>query len=173
MILTGLEIIKEVRKGNIIIAPFDKSMINPNSYNYHLGDDYIEFDEDEEFNVKTGNGGGKRQKFLEERLLLEPNKLYLFNTLEKIGSSKFVTSLIGKSSMGRLGVFLQISANLGHQSEIHRWTLEIRVVKPIWIYPRMVIGQITFWETSGELFQSRGNYTNFDEPSASLGINHS
>jgi dCTP deaminase len=36
MILTGSEILKEVKKGNIMITPFDDDQINPNSYNYKL-----------------------------------------------------------------------------------------------------------------------------------------
>ena len=38
MILTGKEITKQVNKNKIIISPFNKDNINPNSYNVELGD---------------------------------------------------------------------------------------------------------------------------------------
>ena len=37
MILTGQQIIEEVKKGTITIIPFIESNINPNSYNYRIG----------------------------------------------------------------------------------------------------------------------------------------
>ena len=42
MILTAKEIEKEAKKGNIIIDPFDKKCLKPNSYIYHLGDTLVE-----------------------------------------------------------------------------------------------------------------------------------
>lgn len=38
MILTGSQIAKEVQNGNILLDPFDSSLLNPNSYNYRLND---------------------------------------------------------------------------------------------------------------------------------------
>ena len=62
----------------------------------------------------------------------------------------FVPSLIGKSSLGRLGLFLQITADLGNLGAIHKWTLELKAVQPVKIYPLMRIGQVTFWDTQGD-----------------------
>jgi hypothetical protein len=45
--------------------------------------------------------------------------------LEELGSRKYAMSLIGRSSIGRLGLFLQVSANLGHTGSSHCWTLEL------------------------------------------------
>lgn len=36
--LSGLEILKQIELGNIVISNFDKSRLNPNSYNIRLGD---------------------------------------------------------------------------------------------------------------------------------------
>ena len=44
MILTKLEIIKQVYKKNITIEPFNEYLINPNSYNYRLDYELLEFD---------------------------------------------------------------------------------------------------------------------------------
>jgi dCTP deaminase len=169
MILTGSEIKKEVIKKNIFIDPFNEENINPNSYNYSLGTSYIEVPENEIIDSKKPKNY-KSLTIPEKGLILKPNTLYLANTFERIGSKKHVTSLIGKSSMGRLGLFLQIAADLGHQNEIHQWTLELRCCKPLIIYPKMVIGQVTFWETKGEPFSYKGFYTNFNEPTSSKGL---
>jgi dCTP deaminase len=148
MILTGSEIIKEVKLGRIVIDPFLKKNINPNSYNYRLGNKlFIISDKviDPKKNVKTRevplkNGGW----------LLKPGRLYLGHTIESFGSKDFVVSLIGRSSVGRLGLFLQITADLGNLGKNHCWTLELKVVQPLWIYPKMKIGQICFWRPLGE-----------------------
>ena len=39
--LTGSEIYKQIKKGNIEISPFDKERINPNSYNLRLHDELL------------------------------------------------------------------------------------------------------------------------------------
>lgn len=169
MILTGKEIEKEINSGNITISPFNLENLNPNSYNYSLGNSIIEIPNDVSFDSK------KKYNFISQEipkngLILEPNRLYLCNTFEKIGSNKYITSLIGKSSIGRLGLFLQISADLGHQGEIHNWTLELRCCKSLRIYPEMIIGQVTFWQTYGRQFESNGYYKLFDSPKTSKGI---
>ena len=147
MILTAKEISKEVKKGNIAIDPFDEKCLKPNSYIYHLSPNLIQVLDvgDKRKKAKT------KELLIKERgLILEPNKLYLGTTVEEIGSKKFVTSLIGRNSMAKLGMFLQITADLGQLGKAHRWTLEIKVVQRLRIYPNMEIGQVTFWDTKGE-----------------------
>ena len=73
-------------------------------------------------------------------------------------------SLIGRSSIGRLGLFLQVSANLGHVTSCHKWTLELFPCKNIRIYPRMKIGQISFWSTLGDISCFGKTYALFSNP---------
>jgi len=149
VILTGNAIAHEVQVGNIVIEPFESAGINPNSYNYHLGSV-----------VKTSPHLGLDATHPEEwicteipsaGLVFEPNRVYLGTTIERIGSDKFVPSLIGRSSLGRLGVFLQISADLGNLGAFHNWTLEIVVTQPIRLYAGMRCGQVTFWQPEGDI----------------------
>jgi dCTP deaminase len=165
MILTGREILKERGKGHIILEPFDDNAINPNSYNYRLGPIIKEF---KYFD-------GEKSVFEEfhlnhEGFVLEPRKMYLGHTLELIGSSKYAMSLIGRSSLGRLGLFLQISANLGHTTSKHQWTLEIVATNPIRLYPEMIIGQVSFWENHGDIKASPAHYANYNLPYESRGV---
>lgn len=150
MILTGSEIEKQVRNGKINITPFDKGNINPNSYNYRL-----------DYNLKIvshsvslGEQSSEEAEIIEipeDGYLLQPGRVYLANTFESIGSRFYVASLIGRSSLGRLGLFLRISADLGNLGPAHKWTLELKCVQPIKVYPKMKIGQVSFWVPDGEI----------------------
>lgn len=170
MILTGNKIREEVKNKRIVIEPFSEEQINPNSYNYRLGTEYIELDNDKVYDIKNIEQEFKMKRIPEDGLILDPKKIYLCNTKEIIGSTEYITSLIGKSSMGRLGLFLQVAADLGHQGQIHKWTLELRASIPTKIYPNMRIGQVTFWKTYGEKLLQDGYYEKFDKPQISRGI---
>ncbi len=163
MILTGAEIAKKVKIGKILIDPFDEKQINPNSYNYRIGTDIFEVVSDPiDSHVKVKV---KKRKIPKKGLVLLPKKLYLANTLEKIGSDDYVISLIGRSSIGRFGLFLQITSDLGHLGTNHCWTLELRAVQPLRIYPGMKIGQVSFWTTLGDkLLKYNGKYAKYSLP---------
>jgi len=173
MILTGSKIIEEVRNGFIYLDPFEESSVNPNSYNYRLGKDLMEITYDvNDIKVLPIQ---KKLTIPDEGYVLRPNKLYLGVTYETIGSSSYVPSLIGRSSLGRLGLFLQITADLGHIGTCHRWTLELTVVQPLKVYPKMKIGQVSFWVPDGlellnghEYRKEVNSYAKFNEPTFSL-----
>lgn len=162
MILTGIEIIKQVQSGRITISPFDERNVNPNSYNYKLGDQFIQVPETVSLGQTTT--GHDLTDIPKNGLQLEPGIVYLCNTYEMIGSKEFVTLLIGRSSVARLGLFLQISADLGNLGPAHKWTLELTCVQPVIIYPRMKIGQVSFWMPEGEIEEYAGDYVNFNTP---------
>ena len=166
MILTNLEIVKQVKKGNIKISPFKKSLLNPNSYNYRLAETLLEFDDIIDAKKKSNY---KTIQLTDEGYVLQPNKLYLGSTYEKIGSDKYVIQLIGRSSMGRLGLFLQVTAPLGHVGTYHSWTLELKVVQPLRVYPFMKIGQVTFWKIKGKKDKTykNGEYRQFEKAQVS------
>src|SRR3989344_6295568 len=157
MILTGSEIEKEFKKSNITIIPFNKKQINPNSYNYRIGNELIDF----------SNNKFKKIKIPKIGFVLKPHQLYLANTYEILGSNKYAMSLIGRSSLGRLGLFLQVSANLGHTGSVHRWTLELVCAKPLKVYPHMIIGQISFWKNFGSITHYNEGYSKFNIPTIS------
>jgi dCTP deaminase len=139
MILTGPGILSAFKKGDVYIEPFDSADLNPNSYNYHLANSL----------VILGTGGKPvRNISLPPRgYVLRPGKVYLGATLERIGSDRYVTLLLGRSSIGRLGIFLNVTADLGHLGSCSHWTLELTVVQPVRVYPGMKIGQVSFWLT--------------------------
>jgi dCTP deaminase len=141
-------------------------MINPNSYDYRIDYNLLEL-EDLPVDPKKQTSYRKID-FTDEGYTLSPHKTYLANTYEEIGSDVFVPSLIGKTSLGRLGLFLQITADLGNLGAKHKWTLELKAVQPIKIYPMMRIGQVTFWSTAGNTdMKYTGKYDQFSEAKSS------
>ena len=168
MILSGLKIKEEVKKGNINIEPFNEYLLNPNSYNYRLGDELLEITDDVIDPVEKTNY--RVIKLTDKGYVLKPHRLYLGSTVEKIGSSKYVTQLIGRSSVGRLGLFLQVTAPLGHVGCNHCWTLELKAVQPLKVYPNMKIGQVTFWVLYGKKLYTydTGKYNHYTKPHVSM-----
>lgn len=157
MILTGPAIKTAARRGDVVLLPFAEKNLNPNSYNFHLGNLLV---------VVGRNGKANRKIVLTSRgYVLKPAKVYLGSTLERIGSDRFVTLLLGRSSIGRLGIFLNVTADLGHLGCCSHWTLELTVVQPVRVYPGMKIGQVSFWLTD-ELSSHRytGRYGSDSQP---------
>jgi dCTP deaminase len=159
MILTGSEIARCVQNGSIVIDPFHPAQVNPNSYNYRLGESLLH---------KRDDGTYEKLEIPADGIVLAPHRVYLGNTFETLGSAKYAMSLIGRSSTGRLGLFLQVSADLGHTGSVHKWTLEIVAAKKIRIYPGMIIGQISFWDNYGDISLYSAGYSNYSTPRVSI-----
>ena len=146
MILSGLEIEKLIGK-EIFISPFSQSQLNPNSYNLRLHHELIVY-EDTVLDMKKDNPV-KKITIPEEGLVLEPNKLYLGRTVETIKAEHHVPMLEGRSSIGRLGLVVHLTAGLGNIGSNGYWTLEIACIQPVRIYPNVAICQIYFQELKG------------------------
>lgn len=158
MILSGKEIKKNM--GNeIIIDPFDESRINPNSYNLSLHNELLIYNNDI-LDMKKLNST-KKIIIPEDGLLLQPNKLYLGRTKEYTKTEKYIPMLEGRSSTGRLGLFIHVTAGFGDIGFSGYWTLEIFCVQPVIIYPNVEICQIYYHTISGDydLYKS-GKYQN-------------
>ena len=147
MILSGKEIINRQGK-DIVIDPFDENQVNPNSYNLRLHNELLEYDSPI-LDMKKENSGTKII-IPEEGLLLESNKLYLGRTIEYTETNNFIPMLEGRSSVGRLGLFVHITAGFGDVGFKGYWTLEIFCVQPVKIYPGIEICQIFYHSIDGD-----------------------
>lgn len=162
MILTGSKIKECVMNGDIEIKPFNVENINPNSYNYIIGD-YVKVYVNDVLDAKVEN----KTKIIpipDDGLVLEPNKVYLGFTKEIIGSDKYVPVITGRSSTGRLGLFVQITSDLVDIGFHGHLTLQMHAVSPVRIYKNMKIGQIMFWCVSGDVNLYNGKYQGADGP---------
>ena len=147
MILSGKEI--KNRLGNaIIIEPYNEKQLNPNSYNLRLHQELMVY-EDYVLDMKQAHRI-KKITIPEEGMILEPNRLYLGRTLEYTKTMNAVPMLEGRSSIGRLGLFVHITAGFGDVGFSGFWTLEISCIQPIRIYPEVEICQIFYHTIEGE-----------------------
>lgn len=147
MILSGKEIEKQ-QGTDIIIDPFRPEQVNPNSYNLTLHNELMVYSNDV-LDMKTPNPTSE-MIIPEEGLLLDPNKLYLGRTVEYTETANYVPMLEGRSSIGRLGLFIHVTAGFGDVGFSGFWTLEIFCVQPIRIYPGVEICQIFYHTIEGE-----------------------
>jgi len=154
MILSGKKIKKEQGK-SIIIEPFNNNQVGPNSYNLRLHSDLMVYT-DMPLDMKKNNPT-KKLVIPPEGLLLEPGKLYLGRTLEYTKTTSFVPMLEGRSSIGRLGLFIHVTAGFGDIGFAGFWTLEIFCVQPIRIYAGVEICQIYYHSIEGEYDSYKSN----------------
>lgn len=146
MILTGPAIAAAVAAGEIAIDPFDPTRLSPNAYDWRLG---------ETLRICGGDLDAAAPTAFAETtippvgLVLEPGVLYLGATLERTGSERYAQMLNGDRTTGALGIWVHVSAPLGHAGHSIRWTLEIRVAKRVRVYPGMTFGKLIFLQTFG------------------------
>ena len=158
MILSGKEIAQHMGE-DIFIEPFDPRRLNPNSYNLTLHNELLVY-ENRLLDMKMENPV-EQLTIPEEGLVLQPDRLYLGRTQEFTRTENFVPMLEGRSSVGRLGLFIHVTAGFGDVGFAGYWTLEIFCVQPIRIYPNVEICQIYYHDIHGDydLYQS-GKYQN-------------
>lgn len=154
MILSGKEIKRQLGK-TIHIDPFDPSHIGPNSYNLRLHHDLLVY-ERPELDMKTPNPV-TRLVIPQEGLLLEKGKLYLGRTIEHTKTDAYVPMLEGRSSIGRLGLFIHVTAGFGDVGFSGFWTLEMFCIQPIRIYAGVQICQIFYHTIEGDFERYRSN----------------
>lgn len=165
MILSGKKIIDEVNQKKIDIQPFNEENINPNSYNYTIGD-YLKVYKNKALDTKNKEETDTIY-IPEEGIVLEPQNIYLGFTKEVIGSDYYVPVITGRSSTGRLGLFVQITSDLVDIGFHGHLTLQLHATQPVRIYKDMKLGQITFWKIFGEYNLYKGKYQNSEGPKES------
>jgi dCTP deaminase len=142
MILTDHTITSEMNKGNIVIEPFNAANLGSNSYDLTLSNTLILYKE-RVLDVRKKNPSAP-MIIPEEGLTLQPSILYLASTIEYTQTLRHVPILMGKSSLGRLGLFVHVTAGFGDVGFAGHWTLELVCVQPVRIYPGMKIAQIVY-----------------------------
>ncbi len=147
MILSGKEIIKRLGS-DIIIEPFSEEQVGPNSYNLRLHRELLVYT-DPILDMKRRNNVASIM-IPQEGLVLEPGKLYLGRTVEYTKTDALVPMLEGRSSIGRLGLFIHITAGFGDVGFSGYWTLEISAIHSVRIYPGTEICQIFYHSILGD-----------------------
>jgi len=159
--LTGLEIERRLKIGDIEIDPFNIEQLNPNSYNLRL-DKELKIYEDKDFYLDSHKDNTTKTIIIpEEGYILQPGVLYIGRTIERTKSNKLIPMINGRSSGGRLGLSVHICAGFGDIGFDGTWTLEITVVHPLKVYPGDEIAQICYFSPFGDYtYQYKGRYQN-------------
>src|SRR3990167_9153821 len=166
MILSGHQIRQQLGS-NILIDPFDEANLNPNSYNLTLHDELMTYEEVVLDMAKANRV--RRVSIPPEGLVLGPNQLYLGRTAERTETHNLVPMIEGRSSIGRLGLFVHVTAGFGDVGFCGFWTLEIFGVQPVRVYPGVRICQIFYHQLSGEHIEyTREKYQNAGDIQPSL-----
>lgn len=154
MILSGKEI--QQRLGtSIIIEPFNITQLGPNSYNLRLHNELLVYDTPV-LDMKAKNTCSSIT-IDQQGFVLQPHRLYLARTIEYTKTENLVPMLEGRSSIGRLGLFIHITAGFGDVGFAGFWTLEMFCVHPIRIYPGVEIGQIFYHTIEGKFDKYASN----------------
>ena len=166
MILSGLEIKKKMGT-EIFIEHFDEKRLNPNSYNLRLHNEMLVY-KNKTLDMKKEN---EVEKIMipDEGFLMQPGTLYLARTLEYTKTENYVPMLEGRSSTGRLGLNIHVTAGFGDVGFHGYWTLEMHCLQPIIIYPYIEVCQIYYHSIQGEYENYiSGKYQNNDGIQPSL-----
>jgi len=151
MVLSGHEIRQQLGQ-NIVIDPYDEGRLNPNSYNLTLHDELLVYEE-VVLDMRRSNRV-RRLSIPPEGIVLQPHQLYLGRTTERTETRNFVPMIEGRSSIGRLGLFVHVTAGFGDVGFCGYWTLEMFAVQPVRIYAGVAICQIFYHDI-------RGTYTEY------------
>lgn len=92
-----------------------------------------------------------------EGQVLYPGELYLASTAEWTATDATLLSAVdGKSSLGRLGLGVHVTAGRGDAGFRGPFTLEITVVRPMVVYATMPVAQLTYHRLEGEVARPYG-----------------
>ena len=152
MVLSDKTIKKRIKTGEISIEPFSGEFLQSASYDLHLGDEVMIFDKEKYGLIdvkKPTDTLMKRIKIEDEGYIIHPGDFLLANVQEITGvDSRHVGRLEGKSSLGRLGLVIHVTAGFLDAGNKLRMTLEMVNLAglPIRIYKGMKIAQMAFEE---------------------------
>jgi dCTP deaminase len=115
MILSSATILREVHKGEIMINPFRETLLQPASYDLTWSGMWRGPYEEQAHAINTGSS-----------LAIEPGQFLLLSTTEHIRlSTRFAGRVDGKSSWGRRGLLIHITAGFIDPGFEGHLTLEV------------------------------------------------
>lgn len=147
MILSGKSIADRIGT-DIEIDPYDPARLNPNRYNLRLHNELLVYD-DPVLDMKRA-AQTSEIRIPDSGYTLEPNKLYLGRTVEYTRTRNLVPMLEGRSSVGRLGLFVHVTAGFGDVGFAGYWTLEMYCIQPVIVYPNVEVCQIYYHTIEGD-----------------------
>ena len=179
MYLSDVDIEKAVKKGSIVLKPFDTKRLQPASYDIRLGNKFIVNDESLTHIIDPMKKVYAKTREIEikdgEEFVLHPGMLVLGTSKEFFGSDEYLVQVGGKSSLARVGLMIHNTAGIINPGHFLCVTLELSNQNsvPIIIRPGMDIAQLTFSQLTSPPASSykhigrfaKDNWKNFAAPS--------
>lgn len=155
MILSDRDIKKALKAGDITINPFDEKYLQPASVDLHLDKYFLVFDAKNNYVIDPKKPIDDMMEEVEisesKPFVLHPGEFALGLILEETGvSADYVGRLEGKSSVGRLGLLIHVTAGFLDPGNTLKMTLELHntATLPILLYYKMPIAQMAFEKLS-------------------------
>ncbi len=152
MLLSDITIRELMRKREIVIEPYDESLIGPSSIDLRLGHEFIFFDriKIEAIDPRRPIDDYLEKVYVEENkpLILHPGQFVVATTLEYIKLPPHISARIeGRSSIARLGVIVHSTGGFVDAGFEGQLTLEMSNINmvPVKLYPKMRIAQLAFF----------------------------
>ncbi|OGU64957.1 MAG: dCTP deaminase [Ignavibacteria bacterium RBG_16_36_9] len=177
MFLSDTDILKRVKRRDIVIKPFLRKQLEPASYDLRLHQNFRIFkkssvthiDVKQKFEVTELVKVGK-----EEAFVIHPGEFVLASTYEKIGLPNDLMGMLeGRSSLGRLGLIVHATASHIPAGFFGHLTFEISNISnlPIKLYAGMRVAQLSFAVLSSPVsvpYGKKGSkYQNQEPPTGS------
>ncbi len=182
-----------VCRPSVDIEPFNPENINPHSCNLTIGNKLLIYEvarplhdwyrETEKHGAAIFSGPNPplpkalnpRKKnptveFIvdeEEGFTLYPGIIYLANTIEKVTAYGLAPQIDGRSSFGRLGLIIHLTAGYIDSGFSGNYTLELTVIQPFILFPFVPICQVTFEHIDGNVTDYTGKYNGQTDPTPS------
>ena len=107
MILTGKTVLEKLKVEQLSIEPIDKSQIQPASIDLRLGTHFLTINEHITSMISLDEPAQYRE-IIQDVIIIPPHSFILGTTMEYIKIPNNLTAFVeGRSSIGRLGLFIQ------------------------------------------------------------------
>ncbi len=164
MILSDVDIKKALASGEISVSPYDEKYLQPASIDLHLDRHFLVFDTTQHAVIDPRKPVDHMMKEIsiqgDKPFVLHPGEFALGMIYEQTGvSAEYVGRLEGKSSVGRLGLLIHITAGFLDPGNNLKMTLELHNVAnmPILLYYKMPIAQMAFEKISTSAAHAYGS----------------
>jgi len=151
MILSDHDIRIAMDKGEITVEPYEEKFLQPASIDLHLDRHFLVFDTTRHYVIDPKKPMDDIMKEIiindDEPFVLHPGEFALGMIYEKTGvAAHMVGRLEGKSSVGRMGLLIHVTAGFLDPGNDLKMTLELHNTAnmPILLYYKMPIAQMAF-----------------------------
>jgi dCTP deaminase len=172
--LSGTGIQEALEQGDLKVEPLSTEGLQPSSVDLRLGRRYLRLKDGVTLDAHKDNSEHFDPYFISDFLELPPGVLILAETVECVTlSDSLMANIHGRSSFGRLGVLVHITAGLVDPGWHGILTLELMNITqgPVRLYVGDRIAQLTVQRLAGPFGRAKlgytGKYLGADDPQVS------